>query len=83
MDNPAASSCGDPDLMKKLRLYDDGDPAIFLEEIPENTLFRLRSGRAFKKGPRQRKNFRCAEIETGKIYLVHPLAEVEILTEAE
>lgn len=83
MDNPAASSCGDPDLMKKLRLYDDGDPAIFLEELPENTLFRLRSGRVFKKGPKQRKNFRCEELETHKVYLVHPLAEVEILTDAE
>jgi hypothetical protein len=83
MDNPAASSCGDPELMKKLRLYDDGESVIFLEELPQNTLFKLRSGRIFKKGPKQRKNFKCEEISSQKIYLVHPLAEVEILTSVE
>lgn len=82
LNNPAASSCGDPELMKMLRLYDEDGPTLFLEEIPDGELFRLKSGRTFRKGPLQRKNFRCEELDTRKVYLVHPLAEVELLTEA-
>lgn len=76
--NPAASSCTDTRLMKLLRLHDD-EPVLHLEDLPESSLFRLKSGRMFRKGPRLRKNFRCEELPSNRWYFVHPLAEVELV----
>jgi SprT protein len=79
--NPSSSSCNDTQLMRSLRQFDE-DPVLHLEDLPEASLFKLKSGRVFKKGPRQRKNFRCEELQSKRIYLVHPLAEVEWMADA-
>ncbi|MEX1188995.1 MAG: SprT-like domain-containing protein [Bacteroidia bacterium] len=76
LNNPAASSCSDMNLMRVLMHYDE-DPKILLEEIPVSSVFRLPTGRVFKKGDQRRKYFQCLEVSTGKIYLINPLAEVE------
>lgn len=75
LDNPAASSCSDVNLMRALMKYDDSQK-ILLEEIPEKTIFKLTSGRVFKKGEQRRKYFQCQEVHSGKLYLINPLAEV-------
>ena len=75
--NPAASSCSDPGLMRALRKYGKDLPSSFLlEELPENTIFALSSGKKFKKGRKLRKRYECVEISTKKLYLVDALAEV-------
>ncbi|HPH83104.1 MAG TPA: SprT-like domain-containing protein [Flavobacteriales bacterium] len=79
--NPAASSCVDEDLMRVLRLFDD-EYTLVLEDIPANALFKLKTGRVFRKGEQRRKYFRCEELGTNKHYLVNPLAEVEPVAEA-
>ena len=78
--NPAASSCVDEDLLRALRAYDT-DPTLLLEDLPENALFKLKTGRVFRKGEQRRKYFTCMELESRKQYLVNPLAEVELLGE--
>jgi hypothetical protein len=74
--NPAASSCVDENLMRILREF-DADQKLLLEDLPPNSLFKLKTGRVFRKGDQRRKYFRCVEIETKKHFLVNPLAEVE------
>lgn len=75
--DPAASSCGDVNLMKALKRYDQRDEGwTHLEEVPYNAQFRLRNGQHFVKGRQLRKNFECYEISTRHKYFIHPLMEV-------
>jgi hypothetical protein len=82
MKNPWASSCSDEDLMRTLKKYDAKTDLIFLEELPENTLFSIGKNRIFRKGPKQRKHYKCLCLNNKRIYLVSPLAEVKILEES-
>jgi len=78
--NPAASSCAEDDLIRVLRKYDTNSNGYKLvEEIPLNGLFKIDDGKIFKKGEKQRKRFKCTEIQTGKIYLFSPVYEVELV----
>ena len=78
--NPKASSCTDPFLFKTLRNYDDRpDYMVLLESIPLQTVFRTKDGRIFTKVEKMRSRYRCVENQTGKIYLVPGLLEVEIV----
>jgi SprT protein len=81
MNNPAASSCVDEGLMRTLRQF-DSEHTLVLEDLPEHALFRLKTGRIFRKGEQRRKYFRCEELISQKHYLVNPLAEVEPVSEA-
>ena len=77
LENPAASSCGDLHLARSLKRYDIIDPSILhLEKLPEHTIFTLKDGRRFRKGPRVRKRFRCVCLDNQRVYLFNPLAEV-------
>jgi hypothetical protein len=78
MQNPAASSCSDVQLLRILRNYDKRKTnKVHLEEIPYKSVFKLGSERLFQKGQKLRVRFECIEIKTKRKYLVHPLAEVE------
>ena len=75
--NPAASSCGDEKLLRVLRNYDlQKDGHYLVEQLPENSLFKIKDGRSFKKGPRVRTRYKCIEVATGKLYLFSPVYEV-------
>lgn len=78
--NPAASSCAEDDLIRVLRKYEVNTNGYKLvEEIPQNSLFKLDDGKVFKKGEKQRKRFKCEEVGTGKVYLFSPVYEVEVI----
>ncbi len=75
--NPAASSCADEQLLRTLKNYDQKNSnLVFVENVPEGSLFTTHDGRVFKKGPRLRKRFRCEEVATKRIYLFSPVYEV-------
>ncbi len=81
MQNPAAASCSDTHLMRALKKYDnsEGDEdLVFLEKVPHNVVFKYNDNRLFVKAEKVRTRFRCKEVATGKIYLFHPLTEVEL-----
>ncbi len=78
MNNPAASSCSNVNLLRVLKLYDGNNDSIFIDKLPYGTIFCYNDNRAFIKESKNRKLFRCKEIATGKIYLFHPLAEVTL-----
>lgn len=81
--NPKASSSTDTALALALKVYDpEEERQHYVFEIPEGSVFRLKNGRVFRKGPIQRKRYRCVEVATGKLYLFQPHAEVELLTDS-
>jgi len=78
MNNPAASSCSDINLMRVLAKYDKRDDQWkLLEEIALHTPFRIRSGRAFVKGELLSKNFCCTCLKSKHKYVINPLTEVQ------
>lgn len=78
MQNPAASSCSDVQLLRTLKLHDENTDTVFLEYLPHNAIFLFNGSRIFQKGEKIRKRFKCREISTGAIYLFNPLVEVEL-----
>ncbi len=78
LQNPAASSCSDVQLLRTLKLHDENTGTVFLEHLPINTVFLFNGSRIFKKGERIRKRYKCVEIKSGTVYLFNPLTEVEL-----
>jgi hypothetical protein len=75
--NPAASSCGDENLLRVLKMYDPKkEGSMLVEQVPENTLFSITGGRVFRRGKKIRTRFKCLEIETGKWFLFSGVYEV-------
>ena len=78
--NPAASSCGDENLLRILRNYDAKKEGHYLvEQIIEGDQFMIKGGRVFKKGEKVRKRFKCVEVTTGKVYLFSAVYEVKLV----
>lgn len=76
LNNPSAASCTDLKLSRALKKYDVLVDFSRLEELPLDTIFRIKDGRQFKKGEKLRKRYRCVCLDNGNIYLFNPLAEV-------
>jgi SprT protein len=49
---------------------------LFVEEVPENSLFSTLNGRLFKKGKLLRKRYLCQCMVTRRFYTLHPRVEV-------
>lgn len=79
--NPKASSDTDAKLALALKQYDEPNGKTLVFEVPEGVTFKLYNGRIFRKGVKRRKRFECMEIQTGKLYLFNPNAEVELFNE--
>lgn len=73
--NPTSSSA-DTQLTKKLREYDKGQEYFTLEELPDDSLFKIYNGTIFKKLERIRKRYKCKRIDNNRIYLISPIMEV-------
>ncbi len=74
--NPAASSCSDISLFRALKKYDRDTGFNTVESLPVKTVFMLKDGRTFQKGHLLRKRYSCKEINSGRVYLFNPMAEV-------
>jgi hypothetical protein len=79
MNNPAASSCSDLNLLRVLKKYDEKQDTLLLEDLPQGTVFQYNKSRNFIKGEQIRKRFRCKELETNRMYLFNPLTEVTVV----
>ncbi len=77
--NPSASSDTDATLSLALKQFDAQNDKNYIFEIPYGSVFRIYNGKIFRKGAQRTKRFECVELQTGKIYLFNPNAEVEIL----
>lgn len=76
--NTKASSCSDINLSRVLKKYDAPSNHISLEEIPVSANFSL-NGRAFEKGLLRRSRYLCKELRSGKQFLIHALATVQLI----
>lgn len=77
--NPLASSCSDLNLQRTLKKYNQKENAIYLEQLPDGSLFKTSNNKYFYKGKKIRKRFICTEKDTKKQYLFSPIAEVSPL----
>ena len=78
LENPAASSCAEEELMRVLKKYDKQKSNFyFIEDLMPGNLFKTPEGKVFERGGKLRKRYRCKEINTGLEYLFSPVYEVE------
>lgn len=76
--NPAASSSAEDGLQRVLRRYDVRKPGMLtVEEVSPGQVFKLADGRKFIRGEQLRKRIKCLEMPANKVYLFHPLYEVQ------
>lgn len=75
--NPKASSLSDIKLAKIIRAYDK-DKKITLSDITDGAIFKAQNGKQFVKLGKIRTRYKCRELETEKIYLFNPLAEIKL-----
>lgn len=81
LQRPAASSCGDENLLRVLHKYDAKKEGILLvEQLGEGQLFAIKGNRIFKRGEKIRKRYKCVEVKTGKLYLFSGLYEVGVVS---
>lgn len=80
--NPGASTCSEENLQRILMRYDARKPGMKrIEELPPDTIFKLKDGRVFKMGLQVRKRYKCAETATGKLYLFSGVYEVMVVSQ--
>lgn len=77
--NPPASSARDINLITELKKYDAPSNTIQLVELSKGTTFSLNRKRIFIKGEKRRTRFLCKDISSKKEYLIHGVAEVELV----
>ena len=77
-ENPTASLFSHTKLPKTLLMYDNQN-ITFLDSLKEGDIFKISSGRLFRKGKKIRKRIKCLDLQNNKAYLVHPLSKVELL----
>jgi hypothetical protein len=75
--NPKASSDTDTALAYALKQYDVPNDKQYVFELPAGSTFRLYNGKVFRRGDQRVKRFECVELNTGRLYLFNPMAEVE------
>jgi SprT protein len=81
--NPSASSCAEDGLLRILKRYDAHKTGFyFVEELPLNSIFKVKGGKTYKKGNKVRKRFVCQDVASGRLFLFSPVAEVELVTGA-
>ena len=76
MNNPAASSCSDINLLRVLKKYDVRGDLILLEDVPEGKHFTYNETRQFVRGEQIRKRIKCKEVGSNRMYLFNPVTEV-------
>jgi len=77
--NPKASSDTDATLSLALKQFDPVNDKNYIFEIPYGSVFRIHNGKIFKKIALRTKRYECVEVNSGRIYLFNPNAEVELL----
>ena len=80
MNNPAASSCSDINLLRILKRYDLRQDTLLLEDLPMGTTFQYNKSRNFIKGLQVRKRFKCKELGSNRMFLFNPLTEVMVIS---
>jgi len=78
MINPKASTDADLNLSLALKKYDKENGKHLIFEVPLSNKF-IHNNRIFIKGNKRRTRHECTELHTGKKYLFHANAEVDLV----
>ena len=76
LENPKASTSADHLLSRALKNQDPCNGQIHLEDLPPESVFRIHNGKLFRKKEKLRKRYHCVCLQTQRIYLISPLAQV-------
>ena len=76
--NPKAATDSDVKLSLALKQFDERNGKNFIFEIPLESRF-VYNKRIFVKGAKRRTRFGCVEVNSGKIYLFHQNAEIDLI----
>ena len=76
--NPKAATDSDVQLSLALKLFDERNGKNFIFELPLESKF-VYNKRIFVRGAKRRTRFGCIEISSGKTYLFHQNAEVDLV----
>jgi SprT protein len=74
--NPKATSCSDAFLFKKLSQYDIEKPGMYIDDLPDDTMFETPNGDIFKKIKKVRTRSLCKQLHSGRKYLFSPVYRV-------
>lgn len=78
--NPKASSSTDAQLSIALKQFDiQQSENSYVFELPLGSVFRIHNGKLYKKGNKRVKRYECIELNTGRMFLFQPNAEVEMI----
>lgn len=77
--NPKASSDTDAMMSVALKSYDPETHKSYIFELQEGAIFLHSNGKKYQKGNKLRKRYNCLEIDSGKIYLFQPNAQVVLV----
>ena len=77
--NPKASSDTDAPLALALKQFDEHNDKTYIFQVPLGSTFKTYNGKVFKMIKRRVKRFECIEVNTGRLYLFNPNAEVELI----
>ena len=74
--NPKATTYNEEKLLRILMKYDIVKNKILLEDLQHSQQFSMANGQIFEKQEKLRKYYKVKELNTGKIYRIHGMAEV-------
>jgi hypothetical protein len=78
MQDPAARSCVDENLIRVLKKHDPPQHGYcFVEDLEEGSLFLAADGREYRRGKKIRKRFECTDVRSRRKYLFSPVYEVK------
>lgn len=75
--NAKASSCADEPLYRVLRRYNEKQ-GVLVEHLKKGAIFELK-GKRFELGKKLRKRYECQDVDSGRMYRVLGLAEIDKL----
>ena len=75
MINPKSSTVRDISLSEILRSYNKSK-SITIKDLKDGDYFRVSNGKEFKRIEKLRKNYKCKELLSGRLYSFSPLSEV-------
>ncbi|MCH1452966.1 MAG: SprT-like domain-containing protein [Flavobacteriaceae bacterium] len=74
--NPKASSDADFKLVMALNKFDPVNEKNYIFELERGEVFEIHNGRRFIRGKKRVKRYECREVDTGRMYLFSPHAQV-------
>tara|TARA_B100000035_G_scaffold295639_1_gene286910 strand:+ start:57 stop:656 length:600 start_codon:yes stop_codon:yes gene_type:complete len=77
--NPKATTDSDIHLSLSLKSLDPPNNKIYIFDVKLGSIFIASNGKIYRKGKKRRTHYQCVSIDSGRIYIFNPHAEVELI----